>query len=58
MDLESSEGCFKILPDGCKYSGTSYDFFEQICEGHIDTNARNLKDTLVRVYALEGKNLN
>ncbi len=34
-DLASNEDCLKVLPDGCKYSGTATDYFSQVCEGYV-----------------------
>ena len=34
IDLTSNDDCFKILPEGCTYSGQANDFYSSICKGY------------------------
>ena len=34
MDLSSNDDCFKLLPEGCSYSGVATDFYKSLCKGY------------------------
>lgn len=47
----TDEGCFKMLPKGCKYSGQSSEYFQELCKGY-DEVAENLKKDIILVSAV------
>lgn len=55
MDLSSNNDCLKVLPDTCIYSGTSNDFYSQLCEGY-DTIPEKIHSGLIRLSVSTGVN--
>lgn len=43
--------CFLILPEGCRYSGQSFEYFEEFCRGYDDV-ANHIKEDIVKISAL------
>jgi len=47
-DLTQNEECFKVLPEGCSYSGTATDFYSSLCKGY-ETIPKELHTSLIKL---------
>lgn len=47
----TSNTCFKMLPKGCKYSGQSSEYYQELCIGY-DEIAQQLKTDILKVSAV------
>jgi len=47
-DLGSSNDCFKIVPDSCKYEGEYTNFYKTMCKGY-DEVVKGVHDHLIEL---------
>lgn len=44
--LDGSDGCFKVAPADCKFTGETFDYFNKVCEGTLKLTDQIRKDII------------